>query len=146
MRWSFVLGVLLFAIGFGFSYLAYSLDLSIASRMGVATSIAAFFYVLFSSVFLGYGVALLLHWLFEFTGSMRAFFGQVIFAIALFFAGVGASIMSGEMFLGLHVFFTFATAGIGLLCLSFTTVFGTVGRGFFVLGKYLAARRWIKNL
>lgn len=146
MRWSLLLGVIFFIIGLGFSYLAYSLELSLTSRSEIAGTIAAVVYALFSSAFLGYGVALLLHWLFEFAGTLRAFLGQLIAAVAIFFTGVGASIMSGELFLGLHIFFTFSAAGLGLLSLSIIHVFGSIGKGVIAISKYFALRRWIKNL
>ncbi|MBW2970350.1 hypothetical protein KY309_00175 [Candidatus Woesearchaeota archaeon] len=142
MRISIWIGLPIFAIGILLSYLA---DAMIQTQtMGVmqttAALIAAILYIMFSATMLGAGAGLVLHWIFGFASHWKAFIAEIVFSFAIFFVGIGATIMSGNPWTGLQIFFTFLTASATLFILSFTSLFGGVLDGIKTIYKYAKKR------
>jgi len=152
MRFSIWIGLLTLAIGIVLSYLA---DAMIQTQtMGImqttASIVAAVLFVVFSATMLGFGAGLVVHWIIGFASKGKAFVAEMILSFATFFIGIGATIMSGNWWTALQVFFTFFIASLALFLLSFINLFGGVAEGMsktvkYVKKKFKRGGKWKKR-
>ena len=61
----------------------------------------------------------------------------MILSFATFFIGIGATIMSGNWWTALQVFFTFFIASATMFFLSFDSLFGGISEGIKKTTKYI---------
>jgi len=139
MRVSIWIGLITLGLGIFLSSLA---DALIATQtMGpiqtMAGTAASVIFILFSASMLGLGAALIVHWIVGFAAHWKAFFAELILSFAVFFIGIGATIMSGNIWTGLQVFFTFFIASVTLFSLSFISLFGGLAEGIVSIKKYV---------
>jgi len=148
MRISIWFGIFTFALGIFLSFLSNAMIATQTATVlqTTASIIATVIFVLFSAVMLGTGAGLVLHWIAGFGSPVRAFVLEVILSFALFFVGLGATIMSGNVWTGLQVFFTFFTASVAIFSLSFINLFGGMMEGIVQTKKFIygKVRAWKK--
>lgn len=142
MRISIFIGLFVFALGILLSFLA---DAMIATQTSTtlqttASIIASVIFILFSASMLGFGAGLVIHWIFGFASSMKAFIFEIILSFATLFMGIGATIMSSNIWTGLQIFFTFMTASIAIFSLSFISLFGGLMKGFIQTKTYIGKK------
>jgi hypothetical protein len=139
MRTSIWIGIITLAIGILLSYLADAMIQTQTSGVlqTTASILAAVLFVLFSASLLGLGAGLVVHWIIGFATHWKAFIAEMILSFATFFVGIGATIMSGNWWTALQVFFTFFVASITLFFLSFASLFGGIAQGFAKVKKYV---------
>lgn len=129
MRKSWITGIVLFAIGLLFSFLADSLIKTPAATMiaTFASGLATALFVIFSAVLMGLGMGLFVHWLLGFAAKWKASLAGVMLAILSLFVGIGASIglVVSNGWTALQAFFTFLTLSITLFFTSICYLFGT---------------------
>ncbi|MEM3154743.1 MAG: hypothetical protein QW165_04230 [Candidatus Woesearchaeota archaeon] len=148
MRVSLWIGIIVLALGIVLSYLADALIDTVTSGVLQTTAVlvAAILFVIFSAAMLGTGAGLVIHWIIGFATHWKAFAAEIILSFAIFFVGIGATIMSGNVWTGVQVFFTFFIASITLLALSFNNLFGGVSSSFtkgvaYVKSKFTKPKR-----
>ena len=139
MRISIWIGLLTLAIGILLSYLADAMiaTQAVGTLQTAASIVATVLFVLFSASMLGVGIGLVVHWIIGFASHWKGFIAEMILSFATFFVGIGATIMSGNLWTGLQVFFTFFIASTILFLLSFISLFGGVGEGVKKVRKYV---------
>lgn len=145
MRLSIWFGILFLAAGIGVSYLADALigiD-AIGTTASIATIISAVLFILFSASMIGIGAALILHWILGFAthSHLKVFILEIVLSFAIFFVGVGAAIMSDNIWTGLHVFFSFVVTSIFLANLSIIHVFGSIAHGMEAAGHFINKKK-----
>jgi len=142
MRVSILLGLVIFLLGVGLSYLAYSMiqTQAMGPVQTAAVIISATLFIIFSATMLGLGTGLVIHWIIGFATHWKAFLAELILSFAMFFTGIGAAIMGGNIWLGLQIFFTFFIASVTLFSLSFISLFGGMAVGFVKVKKYAKKR------
>ncbi len=130
MRVSLWIGLVILALGIFLSYLADAMIQTQTSGalQTVASTFAAVLFVLFSATMLGMGAGLVIHWIIGFATHWKAFIAEIILSFATFFVGIGATIMSGNWWTALQVFFTFLVASAALFLLSFKSLSGGIGQ------------------
>lgn len=146
MKMTFFIGLLLFGIGLGFSYLT---DGIIQAQTNTAlqttsTLIASILFLSMSGIFLGIGAALLLHWVLSFGHPLKAFAAELFFSVAVFFTGLGVTFTADNTWTALQAFFTFSVAAISIFIVSFSNFFGGAIRGAQQSLKYAKkfTKRW----
>jgi len=114
MRISIWIGLLTLAIGILLSYLADAMiaTQAVGTLQTAASIVATVLFVLFSASMLGVGIGLVVHWIIGFASHWKGFIAEMILSFATFFVGIGATIMSGNLWTGLQVFFTFFIASM----------------------------------
>jgi len=142
MRISIWIGLMTLALGILLSYLADALIQAQATGALQTTAMlfAAVLFVLFSASLLGLGAGLVVHWIIGFGAHWKAFIAEMVISFATFFMGLGATIMSGNWWTGLQVFFTFLIASMTLFFLSFVSLFGGMTEGIGKISKYFRKR------
>ncbi|MBS3148729.1 hypothetical protein J4219_07635 [Candidatus Woesearchaeota archaeon] len=143
MRISLWLGLPLFLLGVGFSYLADGIiQTQTATQLQTFAQIfAAVLFVLFSAVLLGTGSALVIHWIFSFGNHWLAWIAEILFSFALLFTGIGAAAAQQNVWTALQIVFTFASASALLFFLSFITLFGGFTQGLTAISQYFKKRK-----
>jgi hypothetical protein len=131
MRVSIWVGLVTLVLGIILSYLADALITTVTSGalQTTAVLIAAACFVVFSATMLGIGAGLVVHWVIGFATHWKAFIAEIILAFATFFVGIGATIMSGNIWTGVQVFFTFFVASLTLFSMSFGNLYGGISTG-----------------
>ncbi len=142
MRISIWIGLLTLGLGIFLSYLADAMIQTQATGalQTTATLLASILFVLFSASMLGVGAGLVIHWIIGFASHWKAFVAEIFLSFATFFMGVGATIMSGNYWTALQIFFTFFIASITIFSLSFISLFGGIFEGFASIKKYVKKR------
>ncbi len=142
MRISIWIGLVTLTLGIFLSYLADAMIQTQASGtlQTTATLVASILFVLFSASLLGLGTGLVVHWIIGFASHWKAFMAEMVLSFATFFMGVGATIMSGNWWTALQVFFTFLIASLTLFTLSFVSLFGGITEGVQKVTKYVKKR------
>lgn len=142
MRVSIWIGILTLALGIVLSYLADAMIQTQASGplQTTATLIASILFVLFSASMLGLGAGLVVHWIIGFATHWKAAIAEIVLSFATFFIGIGATIMSGNLWTAAQVFFTFLIASMTLFMLSFVSLFGGIAQGASKVKKYIKKR------
>lgn len=143
MRVSLWIGLPLFLLGIGFSYLADGIIQTQAATQlqSFAQIFAAVLFVLFSAVLLGTGSALVIHWIFGFGNHWLAWMAEIVFSFALLFTGIGASAVQQNIWTALQIIFTFASSSALLFFLSFVTLFGGFTQGISTILRFFKKRR-----
>jgi len=141
MRISIIFGLFTLALGIFLSYLA---DAMITLRtttalQTTASIIATVIFILFSASMLGLGIGLVIHWILGFTSNLKAFILKIILSFATLFVGIGAAIMSNNIWTGFQVLFTFLFASIFIFGLSSISL----ARGLF--DNILSFNKYIKK-
>lgn len=131
MRVSLWIGIVILAVGIVLSYLADALIDTVTAGVLQTTAVlvAAILFVVFSATMLGAGAGLVIHWIIGFATHWKAFIAEIILAFATFFVGIGATIMSGNLWTGVQVFFTFFIASMTLFIMSFANLYGGISSG-----------------
>ena len=139
MRTSIWTGILTLALGIVLSYLADALIQlqAVGPMQTVASMVAAVLFVLFSASMLGLGAGLVIHWIIGFATHWKAFLAELFLSFAIFFIGLGATIMSRPWWTALQIFFTFLIASTTVFTLSFTSLFGGIAAGIGKIKKYI---------
>ncbi len=139
MRVSIWIGLITLALGIGLSYLADAMIQTQAAGVMQTTAalIASILFVLFSASMLGLGAGLVVHWIIGFATHWKAFIAEMVISFATFFIGIGATIMSGNWWTALQVFFTFLIASMTIFTLSFVSLFGGIAQGVQKVTKYV---------
>ncbi len=149
MRVSIWIGTLLLGVGILLSFLADELFLIQAQtpQQTFAAIFATVLFILFSATLMGTGAGLIMHWIMGFVSDVKAFAMEAFLSIAIFFVGIGATIMSGHWMTGLQVFFTFFTASFTMFFFSFFHLFDGMIEGITkIANKYTKkARKWMKK-
>jgi hypothetical protein len=149
MRISIWIGLITLALGIFLSYLADAMIQTQTSTtlQTTASLFASVLFVLFSAGMLGIGTALVVHWIIGFGAHWKAFIAEMVLSFATFFMGIGATIMSGNIWTGLQAFFTFFIASMTLFSLSFVSLFGGIAEGIDKVTKYIKKRvkTWTKR-
>ncbi|VVB80961.1 Uncharacterised protein [uncultured archaeon] len=142
MRISIWIGFLTFGIGILLSYLAKAMiqTQTAGAMQTTAATIASIIFVLFSATMLGTGAGLVIHWIFGFAKHWKAFVAEIVFSVVILIIGIGASLMSGNIWTGMQEFVAFLTASIALFVLSFITMFGGIFEGFKSVKEYIEKR------
>ncbi len=143
MRVSIWIGLITLGLGIFLSYLADAMiqTQTTGAMQTVASTFASVIFILFSASMLGVGSGLVVHWIIGFAAHWKAFIAEMMLSFATFFVGIGATIMSGNIWTGLQVFFTFFTASIALFMLSFVNLFGSVAGGIGKITKYFRKKK-----
>jgi len=143
MRVSIWIGIVTLAVGIVLSYLADALINTITSGalQTTAVLVAAALFVIFSAAMLGIGAGLVVHWIIGFATHWKAFITEIVLSFATFFIGIGATIMSGNIWTGIQVFFTFFIASMTMFVMSFGNLYGSISAGIkqgiaFVKNKF----------
>lgn len=131
MRISVWIGIATLLVGLVLSYLADALIKTVTAGALQTTAVlaASMLFVIFSATMLGIGAGLVVHWIIGFATHWKAFIAEIILAFATFFVGIGATIMSGTLWTGVQVFFTFFIASATLFTMSFANLYGGVSAG-----------------
>lgn len=131
MRISVWIGIVTLIVGIVLSYLADALIQTVTSGALQTTAVlaASMLFVIFSATMLGIGAGLVVHWIIGFATHWKAFIAEIILAFATFFVGIGATIMSGGLWTGVQVFFTFFIASATLFSMSFANLYGGISAG-----------------
>ncbi len=139
MRISIWIGLLIFGLGILLSYLADAMIQTQATgaMQTAASTMASVLFVLFSATMLGVGAGLVIHWIIGFAAHWKAAIAEMVLSFATLFTGIGATIMSGNIWTGVQVFFTFFTASLALFILSFVSLFGGMATGIQRVTKYV---------
>lgn len=131
MRISVWIGIVTLIAGIVLSYLADALIQTVTSGALQTTAVlaASMLFVIFSATMLGIGAGLVVHWIIGFATHWKAFIAEIILAFATFFVGIGATVMSGGLWTGVQVFFTFFIASATLFSMSFANLYGGISTG-----------------
>jgi hypothetical protein len=142
MRVSIFIGLFTLAIGIVLSYMAKSLIAvqTVGTLQTTASIIATVLFILLSASMLGMGAGLVLHWLIGFASYGKAFVAELVISFAVFFMGIGATIMSRNWYTAVQVFFAFFTASVTIFSLSFINLFGSIAAGITHMTKRLKKR------
>jgi len=129
MRISWITGIILFALGLLFSYMADALIKTPAETMMAtfAANFAVVLFVIFSAIMLGVGAGLILQWLLGFAEKWKAALAGIMLAVIALFVGIGASIglVVSNGWTALQTFFTFLTLSVTLFFASVCYLFGS---------------------
>lgn len=147
MRVSIWIGLPVLALGILFSYLAKAIiqTPAITQLQTAAFITATVIFLLISAIFLGSGAAMVIHWIAGFVRHFKAFVAEIFLSFAVFFVGIGVTIMSRNGWQALHLFFTFLTGSMTLFFLSFISLFGSLKEGFTLWTKRFkkaVKKRW----
>jgi hypothetical protein len=152
MRLSIWFGIVTLAVGIVLSYLADALihTITVGALQTTAVLISALLFVVFSAALLGFGAGLVVHWIIGFATHWKAFIAEMILAFATFFVGIGATLMSGNWWTAVQVFFTFFIASFTLFMLSFVNLFGGAKQGIsqavkFAKKKFKRGFKWTRK-
>lgn len=151
MRVSVWIGIVTLIVGIVLSYLADALinTLTTGPLQTTAVLVAAALFVIFSATMLGFGAGLVVHWIIGFATHWKAFIAEMILSFATFFVGIGATVMSGNWWTAVQMFFTFFIASATLFFLSFINLYGGVkGSGWqafkYAKKKFKRGKAWAK--
>jgi len=138
MRVSIWIGLPVLALGVLLAYFAK--ELKYASHE-VAGIVAVVLFILLSSMALGVGAALVIHWLMNLVAGWFAFVAEMFLSFSLFFIGVGVTAaLVGDSWSALHIFLTFLFASTMLFGLAFVSLFGSVWESGKDIGSVLWKR------
>lgn len=124
MRVSIWIGLPVLAIGVLLAYFAKEIMYTSHEIAGI---VAVVLFILLSSMALGVGAALVIHWLMNLVAGWFAFVAELFLSFALFFIGIGVTAaLVGDMWSALHIFLTFLFGSMMLFGLAFVSLFGSV--------------------
>lgn len=124
MRVSIWLGLPILAVGILFAYFAKEIKFAAHDVAGI---VAVVLFILLSSMALGVGAALVIHWMMNLVAGWFAFVAELFLSFALFFIGIGVTAaLVGDMWSALHIFITFLFGSMMLFGLAFVSLFGSV--------------------
>jgi len=124
MRVSIWLGLPILALGILLAYFAKEIKFVAHDVAGI---VAVVLFILLSSMALGVGAALVIHWMMNLVAGWFAFVAELFLSFALFFIGIGVTAaLVGDMWSALHIFITFLFGSMMLFGLAFVSLFGSV--------------------